>query len=205
MTDRFDIVRSWVRVAADRAVDRINGTRIASVTKLLLERLTQQLWRLSDEALTAAAAHAEGVDSAMVACRSGRMFVDASLTNGREVQFRLAPRSVRFAPRGAKEIAFDVEPPDAHDTSIVGALAGCIAKATWPMIAPADSIDVGSAIVERENPGRLRVDLRSVPAVRRFASTQTAAMIFDVLELESLRVEPGALALKLKLPQLTPP
>jgi hypothetical protein len=28
-------------------------------------------------------------------------------------------------------------------------------------------------------------------------------MIFDVLELESLRVEPGALALKLKLPQLT--
>ena len=50
--------------------------------------------------------------------------------------------------------------------------------------------------------GRLRVDLRSVPAVRRFASTQAAAMIFDVLELESLRVEPGALSLKLKLPQL---
>jgi hypothetical protein len=71
------------------------------------------------------------------------------------------------------------------------------------MIAPADSIDVGSAIVEREDPGRLRVDLRSVPAVQRFATTQTAAMIFDVLELESLRVEPGGLALKLKLPQLT--
>jgi len=27
-------------------------------------------------------------------------------------------------------------------------------------------------------------------------------MIFDVLELESLRVEPGALSLKLRLPQL---
>jgi hypothetical protein len=204
MTDRFDIVRSWVRAAADRAVDRINSTRIASVSKQLLERLTQQRWRLSDETLTAAAAHAEGVDSAMVACRSGRMFVDASMTNGREVQFCLTPRSVRFAPRGAKEISFDVEPPDAHDLSIVGALAGCIAKATWPMIAQADSMDVGSAIVERETPGRLRVDLRSVPAVRRFASTQTAAMIFDLLELESVRVEPGALALKLKLPQLAP-
>ena len=204
MTDRFDIVRSWVRVAADRAVDRISGTKAAAMTKLLLERLMQQRWRLSDEVLTAAAAHAEGVDSAMVACHSGRMFVDASMANGNEVQFSLTPRSVRFAPRGAKEISFDVEPPDAHDTSIVGALAGCIAKATWPMIAAADSIDVGSAIVERENPGRLRVDLRSVPAVRRFATTQTAAMIFDVLELESLRVEPGGLALKLKLPQLTP-
>jgi len=204
MTDRFDIVRSWVRVAADRAVHRVAGTKIAAVTKQLLERLTQQRWRLSDEMLTAAAAHADGVDSAMVACHSGRVFVDASMTNGREVQFSLAPRSVRFAPRGAKEISFDVEPPDAHDTSIVGALAACIAKATWPMIAPADSIDVGGAIVERETPGRLRVDLRSVPAVRRFASTQTAAMIFDVLELESLRVETGALALKLKLPQLTP-
>ena len=204
MTDRFDIVRSWVRVAADRAVDRISSTKVASVTKQVLERLTQQRWRLSDEALTSAAAHAEGVDSAMVACHSGRMFVDASMTNGREVQFSLAPGSVRFAPRGAKEISFDVEPPDAHDTSIVGALAACIAKATWPMIASADSIDVGGAIVERETSGRLRVDLRSVPAVRRFASTQTAAMIFDVLELESLRVEPGALALKIKLPQLTP-
>jgi hypothetical protein len=70
------------------------------------------------------------------------------------------------------------------------------------MIAPLDSPDVGGAIVERESPGRLRVDLRSVPAVRRFASTQAATMIFDVLELESLRVEPGALSLKLRLPQL---
>ena len=202
MTDRIDIVRSLVRAAADRAIDRVKSTRMAAATMQLIERLTQRRWRLTDEALTTAAAHAEGVDSAMVACHSGRMFVDASLTNGREIQFSLTPRSVRFAPRGAKEISFDVEPPDAHDTSIVGALAGCIAKATWPMIAPPDAIDVGGAIVERESPGRLRVDLRSVPAVRRFAATQAAMMIFDVLELESLRVENGALALKLKLPQL---
>lgn len=202
MSDRFDIVRSLVRAAADRALDRVKGTRMAAAMLQLLERLTQQRWRLTDEALTAAAAHAEGVDSAMVACHSGRMFIDASMTNGREVQFSLVPRSVRFAPRGAKEISFDVEPPDAHDTSIVGALAGCIAKATWPMIAPPDAVDVGGAIVERESPGRLRVDLRSVPAVRRFASTQAATMVFDVLELESLRVEDGALAVKLRLPQL---
>ena len=66
MTDRFDIVRSWVRVAADRAVGRLRGTKLASAGKQLVERLTQQRWRLSDETLTAAAAHAEGVDSAMV-------------------------------------------------------------------------------------------------------------------------------------------
>ena len=204
MTDRFDILRSWVRVAADRAVDRLTGTKLAAATKQIVERLTQQRWRLSDEALTAAAAHAEGVDSAMVSCRSGKMFVDASMTSGKEVQFSLAPHAVRFAPRGAKEISFDVEPPDAHDASLVGALAACIAKATWPMIASPDSIDVGGAIVERETAGRLRVDLRSVPAVRRFSSNQTAAMVFDMLELESIRVEPGALALKLRLPQLTP-
>ena len=202
MSDRFDIVRSLIRAAADRALVRVKGTRVAEATAQILERLTQQRWRLSDETLTSAAAHADGVDSAMVACHSGRMFVDASLTNGREVQFSLIPRSVRFAPRGAKEIAFDVEPPDSHDSSIVGALAGCIAKATWPMIIPPDSQDLGGAIVERESSGSLRVDLRSVPAVRRFASTQAAAMIFDVLELESLKVEPGALAIKLKLPQL---
>ncbi|MGB8330688.1 MAG: hypothetical protein WCE62_11230 [Polyangiales bacterium] len=204
MTDRFDIVRSLVRAAADRAVDRITKTKAAAATKQLVERLLQQRWRLDDETLTAAAAHADGVDSAMVACRSGRIFVDASMTDGKEVQFTLTPRPVRFAPRGAKEISFDVEPPDAHDSSVVGALAGCIAKATWPMIASARSADFGGAIVERETPGRLRIDLRSVPAVRQFASTQTAAMIFDVMELESIRVEPGALALKLKLPQLAP-
>ncbi|MGB5684124.1 MAG: hypothetical protein WBM47_19905, partial [Polyangiales bacterium] len=97
MTDRFDIVRSLVRAAADRAIDRVKETRVASATLQLFERLTQQRWRLSEETLTAAAAHAEGVDSAMVACHSGRMFVDASMTNGREVQFSLAPRTVRFA------------------------------------------------------------------------------------------------------------
>jgi hypothetical protein len=202
MSNRLDILRSLVRAAADRTIDRVKGTRVAAASKVLLERLTQQRWRLSDETLTTAAAHADGVDSAMVACRSGRLYVDASMTNGRDVQFSLTPKSVRFAPRGAKEISFEVEPPDAHDTSIVGALAGCIAKAVWPMIAAPEAIDVGGAIVERESPSCLRIDLRSVPAVRRFASTQAAAMVFDVLELESLRVEPGALALKLKLPQL---
>ena len=204
MTDRFDIVRSWVRAAADQAVQRVKDARIVSAAAQLLERLTQQRWRLSDEILTAAAAHAEGVDSAMVACHSGRLYVDASMRNGREVQFSLAPRSVRFAPRGAKEISFDVEPPDAHDPSIVGALAACVAKATWPIIGSTGTVDVGGAIVERESPGRLRVALRTVPAVRQFASTQAGAMIFDVLELESIRVEPGALALKMKLPQLGP-
>ena len=204
MTERFDVVRSWIRAAADRAIERAKDTKVAAAAMQALERITQQRWRLSDEALTAAAAHAEGVDSAMVACRAGRLYVDASMTNGNEVQFSLTPRAVRFAPRGAKEISFDVDPPGAHETSIVGALAGCIARATWPMIAPGHTVDVGGAIVERESPGRLRVDLRSVPAVRRFASSQAAAMIFDVLELESIRVEPGALALKLKLPQLAP-
>lgn len=204
MSERFDVLRSWIRAAADRAVGRASESRLATATKQILERLTQQLWRLSDDALTTAAAHAEGVDSAMVACRRGRIFVDASLTSGREVQFSLAPLSVRFAPRGAKEISFDVEPPGAFDHSIVGALAASIAKATWPMIFSVDTQEIGSAIVERESAERVRVDLRTVPAVRRFASRGTAAMIFDVLELESIRVEPGALALKLKLPQLAP-
>ena len=58
MTDRFDILRSLVRATADRAIDRVKGTRVASATMQLLERLTQQRWRLSEETLTTAAAHA---------------------------------------------------------------------------------------------------------------------------------------------------
>ncbi len=204
MSDRLNVLRSLLRGAADRVLDRAGDTRIARATRDVLERMTQQRWRLSDDALTTAAAHAEGVDSAMVICRSGRIFVDASLATGRDVQFSLGPLPVRFAPRGAKEISFDVEPPGAMDGSIVGALGACIARATWPMIMPPDTRDVGCAIVEREAPDRVRIDLRTVPAVRRFASSGPASMIFDVLELESIQVETGSLTLKLKLPQMAP-
>ena len=204
MNQPFDVLRSLLRSAADRGRERLGTTRAVRGVRQLFERLTKQRWRVTEDTLTTAAAHAEGVEAAMVACRPGRIFVDASLAGGEDVHFSLAPTAVRFAPRGAKEISFEVEPPGSSNSSIVGALAGCIAQATWPMIFPVGGAEVGGAIVERESPASVRVDLRTVPAVRRFAAKGTAAMIFDVLELESIRVEPGALSLKLKLPPIGP-
>lgn len=203
MSQGIDLLRSWIRAAADRAAHQLSSTRVASLGREAVQRLVQRTSRITDEILTAAAAHAEGVEAAMVSCRTGRIHVHASLSSGADVSFSLAPLSVRFAPRGAKEVAFGVEPPGQSNSSIVAALAGCIAQAAWPMAMPQQTRDFGGAIVERESPERVRVDLRTVPAIRRFASARgAAAMILEMLEVESLQVEPGALSLKLKLPAM---
>lgn len=203
MSQRFDLLRSWVRTAADRAVYHLSGTRVANAGRQAVQRLVEKTARITDDILTSAAAHAEGVEAAMVSCRMGRIHVHASLESGSDVNFSLAPLSVRFAPRGAKEVAFDVEPPGRSNNPIIAALAGCIAQAAWPMAMPYRSKDLGGAIVERESPGRVRVDLRTVPAIRRFASARgAAAMILEMLEIDSMRVEQGALALRLKLPAM---
>jgi hypothetical protein len=203
MSQGIDLLRSWIRAAADRTVHHLSAKPVVRAGRQAVQRLLQRTSRITDEILTAAAAHAEGVESAMVSCRTGRIHVHASLSSGADVNFSLAPISVRFAPRGAKEVAFGVEPPGGSNSSIVAALAGCIAQAAWPMAMPQRTNDLGGAIVERESPERIRVDLRTVPAIRRFAAARgAAAMILEMLEVESLQVEPGALSLKLKLPAM---
>lgn len=201
---RLDVLKSWVRSAADGAIARLSERLPLGEAQKLFRRISQQQAWIREESLTSAAAHAEGVRQASVSCLPGRMLIDASLGQGRDVQFSLTPTRVRFAPGGAKEVAFSVEPAEQICSEIVGAVAGCIAQATWPMAFTPGNYDVGGAIVEREGAGRVRVDLRTVPSVRHFAARGPAAMMLDVMQLEAIRCEPEALVLKLKLPQVAP-
>ena len=121
--------------------------------------------------------------------------------------FALTPRGARFAPRGAKEVLFQVTPA-AHVTqakvrTAVGSLAGAVAHALWAVVLGApDAEHLVGAIVDRDGNEQVRVDLRSVPAVRALQGRGPAALVIDMLELERLEVEDGQLVLKLKLPRL---
>ena len=85
---------------------------------------------------------------------------------------------------------------------LISALAGLIAKSIWPMLMPIESVDLAGAIVDRDGESGVRVDLRSVPAIRQAISRGSLGMVVDVLEAEAIVVEANQLSIKLRLPQL---
>ncbi len=201
---RFDLLRSLVRSAADRARAEIEGSPPVVAAKDMIDQLRLQRTTLPDERLTSAAAHADGIVVATVTCHDGRMLIAASSVDGNDLHFSLVPRNVSFAPRGAKEIAFRVEPDESvtQSRAIVSAIAGCIAQATWPFLIPPRTTDLSGAIVDRDGSDGVRVDLRTVPALRKSLAAGLSSMVMELLELEGMVVEPGRLALRLKLPRL---
>ncbi len=200
----LDFVRSLIRTVADEAVSRVENSAPVTAARALVEQLKEQRATVAEETLTAAAAHAEGISAATVTCRQGRIFVDATFTAGGDVHFSVAAARVFFAPRGAKEIVFQVEPPEHAQKarSVIATLAGCIAQAIWPALLRDTTKSAGDAIVETDRSGALRVDLRTVPAVRAAMAKGPQAMMLDILSLDAILPEPGHLALRLKLPQL---
>jgi hypothetical protein len=177
---------------------------VAGVRRFMTD-LRQKRVLIPAARLTGAVAHAPEVRSASVALRDRRIDVDAVFAEGDRLQVGLFPASVRFAPRGAKEVVFQILPADrASDrrvADITAALAGALARDLYRIAVPDDGpLDTGGAIVERDGPDRLRVDLRSVPFVRRSSQSGALAALLDVLEVASLRVEPSGLRVELRLP-----
>jgi hypothetical protein len=207
VTRRIDILRSLLRSAA-RGVG--SGLRTLLPTEALgraLDDLRQRRVLISPARLTSALAHAPHVQSASVALRDRRIDVDAVFASGPTLQVGLEPRAVRFAPRGAKEVVFQVVPPslvaDPRVADITSAVAGVIAEDIYRFaVGDGRSSDVSGAIVEREGADLLRVDLRTVPFVRRAAGSGALAVLLDVLEVAALYVETQGLRLELKLPRL---
>ena len=201
---RFDIMRSWVRAAADLATDALLQSAPMSNLRQAFDQLRGQQASIDDQALGAAVAHADNVVEATVSCRNRKIYVDATTSTGADVQFSLRPTPARFAPRGAKEIGFEVEPTESLTAAmpIVAVLAGLLAKSVWPMFFVSDDSTHAVGVVDRDGSGRVRVDLRSVPPVRKAMSSSALGMVAEVLEIERLVVETGRLLVKLKVPQL---
>lgn len=200
-------MKSWFRAGADRAAERFGDLApVAAVRRIIREARNQQAV-IDQKHLTRAVAHIDGVTSASVNVRPSGIHIDASFRDEAPLACKLTPVASRFAPRGAKELVFRVEPTAALQhrelREVTGAIAGSIAHVLWAVVlARHDDSDVGGAIVDRDGTECLRVDLRTVPAVRSMARQRTGAMVLEVLTLHDLQPVEGALELKVKLPRV---
>lgn len=205
MGDRSDLLRSLVRGFAEGAGRRL-GIPFANLHRLFREAITQAS-SVSDRQIAKALTRASGVREASVVCRDERIWIEATFAEGDTVSLSVTPLSARFAPRGAKEVVFRVDPPElaarAEVRDLVGAIAALIAHTLWAPFFGRLLNPVYDAIAEREG-GDVRVDLRSVPAVRA-AAQRGLTQLFDILELSGLAIEGGALKLRIRLPNLMVP
>jgi hypothetical protein len=202
MGERLDLLKSFVRTAAKASTDRIARLGPLAGARSAIEELKQRRASVSEGALSSAVAHAPGVRASTVSIRDGQIRVELTLEDGASKVFAVVPEGVRFAPRGAKEVLFSVEPPalvsDARVRDAVGCVAAAIARALWGPVLPPRQGDE-QALVEREG-ARLRTDLRTVPAVRAALEGSALALALDVLTIESFLVEERTLRVKIGLP-----
>jgi hypothetical protein len=202
MGDRSDFVRSIVRGLAEGAGKRL-GVPLSGLAKLLREALAQAS-SVSDRQIAKALTRVPQVREASAVCRDERIWIDATFEDGANVRVSVFPLPPRFAPRGAKELLFQVEPElaagRAQVRDLVGAIAALVAHALWAPFFGRLLNPSFDAIAERDGEN-VRVDLRTVPAVRA-AHQKGLGQLFDMLELRSLSVSDGALRLHVKLPPL---
>jgi len=200
---RFDVLKSLVRSAARAGGDRIAKVgRVGDVRKALTDLRARRI-AITEVMLTRAINHGvRGVEAATVSLREGRARIDLDFGGSEQLAFALFPDEARFAPRGAKEVIFSVEPAelvgDARVREVAGAVAAGIARALWgPMMGP--PVDGEEAFIDREG-ARLRADLRSVPAVRALLEGSPLAMALEVLAIEGFVIEDRALRIVIALP-----
>ena len=202
MGDRSDFLRSLVRGFAEGAGRRL-GLPLTNLQKLFREAVLQAS-SVSDRQITKALTRVASVREASAVCRDERIWIEATFEDGESVQLSVAPLGARFAPRGAKEVLFHVEPEGmagrARARDLVGAIAALIAHALWAPFFGRLLNPSFDAIAERDG-SEVRVDLRSVPAVRA-AHKKGLSQLFDMLELGGVGVVDGALRLQIKLPPL---
>lgn len=206
MSDRLDVIRSFVRAAADGVGRAVEKLKAGGAIGASLRDLRRQRAILRDDVLSTAVAHGPRIRSASVAVRDGAIFTDVTSFDGDSLQVVLVPLGARFAPHGAKEVYFRIEPGEcvAHPIvpAVTSAIAGAIAHALWRLGVPTDRAELSGAIVEREGDDRVRVDLRTVPAVRKAAGRSSLRILLDAIEVTGLRAELGSLEIEFSLPNM---
>jgi len=202
MSSRVDVVKSLLRSTARSAVAQVKRLPLAAAVQRALSHAALGRAAISDAQLTAAVARVAHVAAATVSVVHDRLRVDVSLDNGKQLLMALWPDGVAFAPSGAKELAFRVEPATAasHPASreVVGAIAGEIARALWrPALARAPRSEHGAFVSDSD--GRLIVDLRSVPEVRWAMRQRLPAVLIEAIRARAIELHDGQLVLALAI------
>lgn len=205
MGNRSDFMKSLVRGFAEGASRRL-GFPLSNLQRMLKEALAQAS-SVSESQISKALARVPEVKEASAVCRDERIWIEATLSDGQRIRLNVTPKGARFAPRGAKEVVFHVEPEEmamrAQARDLIAAIGALVAHALWAPFFGRLLNPSYDAIAEREG-FEVRVDLRTVPAVRS-AMAKGLGQLFDLLELQHLHVVDGALRLKVRLPALFAP
>lgn len=200
---RLDVLRSLLREAARKGGERLGASDLG----LRIERLVSQALAgrlgLDDAELTATVARVPGVAAATVAGEAGALHIDVALDDGRALRLRFVPHAVKFAPAGAKDLVFLVDPPEATDDprarDVFAAIAGDIARTLWKPVLRATAASGPSAFVTRDG-ATLVLDLRTVPDVRAALRTRLGLAVIDTVALRAVEAHAGGLVLRLGLP-----
>lgn len=200
---RLDVLRSLVREAARRGGERLGASDLGARIERLVSHAVAGRLGLDDAELTAAVARVPGVAAATVAATAGALHVDVALDDGRALRVRFSLHAVKFAPAGAKELAFLVDPPEAAEDprlrDAFAAVAGAVARALWKPVLRGTAPSGPSAFVTRDG-AVLVLDLRTVPDVRAALRTRLGTAVIDTVALRSVEIRPGGLTLRLGLP-----
>ncbi|MBX3274125.1 MAG: hypothetical protein KF729_27915 [Sandaracinaceae bacterium] len=200
---RFDVLKSLVRGAAKASAERVGKLRSVAGLREAFAHLRARQAMITEAGLARAISHGiAGASGVSVSLRDGRAVIDVAFEQGAPLVVAVIPEETRFAPRGAKEVLFRVEPPeltgDARAREIVGAVAAAIARALWgPVLG--ERREGEHALVDREG-ARLRADLRSVPSVRAALEGSALAPALDVVSIGGFAIADRALAVTVALP-----
>ncbi|MCB9666622.1 MAG: hypothetical protein H6715_00650 [Myxococcales bacterium] len=163
------------------------------------KRLKYHRVALDDTELTRRMAKLLPVAALTVGIEEDGLHVHLSMPDKKHLNVLLMPGRVKFAPGGAKEVEVSVEPAALATHPVVGkvvsALACVVAQSIWRAVLPAHSGETLPPVDHHAN--GVRVDLRSVPAVRKAAQKQWARTIMDLVAVKSIQLERGRLWLTL--------
>jgi len=204
---RLDLVASLLRSSARGAAARLRELPAASALSRLLHDAALGRTLLPSSQLTAAVARALDARAATVSAGEDSLRVDVALADGAHLAVRLRLAGVVFAAGGAKELAFEVDPPEIGKTpgcrEVVAAIAAELARALWkPALVRAP--ETGPAGFVALEDGRLVVDLRSVPEVRWALRQRLPATIIELLRPRAVAITPQGLELQIALDALAP-
>lgn len=197
--------------AASRVKERAEDSTLAKIRRAVSE-IGSRRARVPVAHLRRAAMEVPGVSAMSLAIvKRGDGFalgVDLDLSEGRQVRAEIVPLAAQFARGGAKELSFTVTPESSAAEpairELTGAIAASIARVLWSASLPPASSAHESGLVDREGT-QLRIDLRTVPAVRSaIARGPAVAMLLDVITPEAIDVDEEGLVIRISLPQLTP-
>jgi hypothetical protein len=134
------------------------------------------------------------VAAATVSVAQDRLRVDVVFEDGKQLLMAVRPDGMAFAPGGAKELAFRVEPESAAAQpgcfDVIAAIAGEIARALWrPALTRAPRGGHGGYVSLAA--GRLITDLRSVPEVRWALRQRIPALLIEAIRARTIEIRDG--------------